>query len=103
MAVFDNKIFNAEVFGKYVDTIPRVKQNALLRAGVFRTRSELKTMLAEQTGGNYITLPMFGRIGGDGHHPQQHQDLQSVHGGRGPCQGLGGTGFLHRRNRPGFP
>lgn len=65
MAVFDNKIFNAEVFGKYVDTIPRVKQNALLRAGVFRSRSELKTMLAEQTGGNYITLPMFGRIGGD--------------------------------------
>lgn len=65
MAIFDNKQFNAEVFGKYVDTIPRVKQNALLKAGVFRTRGELKTMLAEQTGGNYITLPMYGRIDGD--------------------------------------
>lgn len=65
MAVFDSKHFNAEVFGKYVDTIPRVKQNALLKAGVFRTRNELKTMLAEQTGGNYITLPMYGRIDGD--------------------------------------
>lgn len=64
MAIFDNKTFNAEVFGKYVDTIPRVKQNALLNAGIFRTRSELKTMLAEQTGGNYITLPMYGRIDG---------------------------------------
>lgn len=65
MAIFDNKQFNAEVFGKYVDTIPRVKQNALLKAGVFRARNELKTMLAEQTGGNYITLPMYGRIDGD--------------------------------------
>lgn len=65
MAIFDNKHFNPEVFGKYVDTIPRVKQNALLKAGVFRTRSELKTMLSEQTGGNYITLPMYGRIDGD--------------------------------------
>lgn len=64
MAIFDNKTFNAEVFGKYVETIPRVKQNALLNAGIFRTRSELKTMLAEQTGGNYITLPMYGRIDG---------------------------------------
>lgn len=65
MAIFDNKQFNAEVFGKYVDTIPRVKQNALLSSGVFRVRNELKSMLAEQTGGNFITLPMYGRIDGD--------------------------------------
>lgn len=65
MAIFDNKQFNAEVFGKYVDTIPRVKQNALLNSGVFRVRNELKSLLAEQTGGNFVTLPMYGRIDGD--------------------------------------
>ena len=32
MSVFDSKNFNAEVFGKYLETVPRVKQNALLRA-----------------------------------------------------------------------
>lgn len=64
MSAFDSKIFNAEVFGKYMDTVPRVKQNQLLKAGVLRTRNELKTMLSEQAGGNYITLPMKGRIGG---------------------------------------
>ena len=30
MAGFDKKIFNAEVFGKYVDTVPRVKQDQFL-------------------------------------------------------------------------
>ena len=64
MAVFDSKNFNAEVFGKYLETVPRVKQNALLKAGVLRPRNELKAMLADQTGGNFISIPMAGRIGG---------------------------------------
>ena len=64
MGVFDSKNFNSEVFGKYLETVPRVKQNALLKAGVLRTRNELRTMLSDQTGGNFITLPMTGLIGG---------------------------------------
>lgn len=64
MGVFDSKNFNAEVFGKYLETVPRVKQNALLKAGVLRTRNDLKTMLVDQTGGNFITVPMTGLIGG---------------------------------------
>lgn len=63
--IFGLKFFNAEVFGKYVDTIPRIKQNAFLSAGVLRTRNELKSMLTDQTGGNFITVPMSGRIGGE--------------------------------------
>lgn len=63
-SIFDSKYFNTEVFGRYLETVPRVKQNAFLSAGVLRQRSDLKTMLTEQTGGNFITLPMTGRIGG---------------------------------------
>lgn len=63
--IFDTKFFNAEVFGKYLETVPRVKQNAFLSAGVLRPRNELKTLLSDQTGGNFITVPMTGRIGGD--------------------------------------
>lgn len=62
--LFDSKYFNAEVFGKYLETVPRVKQNAFLKSGVLRTRNDLKTMLTEQTGGNFISIPMVGRIGG---------------------------------------
>lgn len=64
MGVFDYKNFNSEVFGKYLETVPRVKQNALLKAGVLRTRNDLRTMLSEQTGGNFISVPMSGLIGG---------------------------------------
>ena len=64
MSVFDSKNFNAEVFGKYLETVPRVKQNALLKAGILRGRSDLKAMLVEQSGGNFITVPMTGLIGG---------------------------------------
>lgn len=63
-SIFNSKYFNSEVFLKYTETIPRVKQNAFLRAGILRNRPDLKTALAEQTGGNYITVPMTGRIGG---------------------------------------
>lgn len=63
--IFDTKFFNAEVFGKYLETVPRYKQNAFLKSGVLRTRNDLRTMLDDQTGGNFISIPMVGRIGGD--------------------------------------
>ena len=65
MAVFNAKNFNAEVFGKYLETVPRTKTNAFKTAGILRARNDLKTMLTEQTGGNFITVPMTGLIGGD--------------------------------------
>ena len=63
--IFDTKFFNAEVFGKYLETVPRYKQNAFLTSGVLRTRTDLRSMLADQTGGNFISIPMVGRIGGN--------------------------------------
>lgn len=63
--IFDSKFFNDEVFGKYLETVPRYKQNAFLTSGVLRARNDLRTMLADQTGGNFISIPMVGRIGGD--------------------------------------
>ena len=62
--IFDSKFFNAEVFGKYLETVPRYKQNAFLNSGVLRNRTDLRAMLADQTGGNFISVPMVGRIGG---------------------------------------
>ncbi len=63
--IFDNKHFNEEVFLRYSETLPRVKQNALLSSGVLRTRGDLAAALAEQVGGNYIRVPMMGNVGGD--------------------------------------
>ena len=75
MSIFDSKHFNAEVFGKYLETVPRVKQNAFLQAGILRPRNELKTMLADQTGGNYISVPMTGLIGGEAQNYDGNTDI----------------------------
>lgn len=63
--IFDNKHFNEEVFLQYAATLPRVKQNAFLTAGVLRTRGDIVSALSEQVGGNYIRIPVVGHIGGD--------------------------------------
>lgn len=64
-AIFDSKYWNQNVFQKYLETVPRIKQNALLNSGVLRNRSDLKNLLVDQVGGNYINVPIVGRIGGD--------------------------------------
>lgn len=78
MGVFSNKNFNSEVFGKYLETVPRVKQNALLKAGVLRTRTDLRGMLTEQTGGNFISIPMSGRIGGSALNYDGNTDITAT-------------------------
>ena len=64
-AQFDAKTFNAEFFGKYVDTIPRLKRNELLNSGAILAAPQYNDMMSEQTGSYYATVPMFGRIGGN--------------------------------------
>ena len=65
MPKFDEKLFNGEVFGKYVDRIPNTKRYELLKCGALRKRDDLKTMFSEQTGSFYATVPMFGLLDGE--------------------------------------
>lgn len=65
MAKFDAKTFNGELFGKYVDTIPRLKRNELLNSGAILSAPQYNNMMSEQTGSYYATVPLFGRIGGN--------------------------------------
>ena len=64
MALFDLKNFNGEVFGRYVDTVPNLNRNQLLKSGAIIEKSQYAAMLPDQTGGNYITVPIKARIGG---------------------------------------
>lgn len=64
MPLFDNKNFNGEVFGAYVDTVPNLKRNELLKSGAIVEKSQYAAMLPDQTGGNYITVPIKARISG---------------------------------------
>ena len=64
MGLFDSKLFNGEVFEKYMGTIPRTKLNELVKSSAIRQRPDLTAVMSDQVGGNYITTPMMGLIGG---------------------------------------
>lgn len=64
MSLFDSKLFNAEVFEKYMDRIPNVKLNELIKSRAIRQRPDLVTTMSDQVGGNYVTTPLTGLISG---------------------------------------
>lgn len=64
MPYFDAKLFNGEVFQKYVDRIPNTRLSELIKSKAITTRADLAGAMADQVGGNYITTPLKGLISG---------------------------------------
>ena len=64
MANFRNKIFNENVFEKYLRTLPSTKENSLIKNGLFTTVNKYRSKMSEQAGGYVVTEPIKGRIGG---------------------------------------
>lgn len=73
--VFDSKYFNAEIFAKYIDTIPNERLNMLLSSRAIRRRPELASAMSDQVGGNYLSTPLRGLIGGD---PQNYDGETTI-------------------------
>lgn len=65
MEKFRGKIFNPEVFEKYLKTLESTKENSLINNGLFTPVSKYKVRMAEQTGGYAVLEPIKGRIGGN--------------------------------------
>lgn len=65
MAKFDAKSFNERAFGKYVDIVPKLKKNELIKSKALQPNSQIKQAFSGQTGVVYATIPMYGRIDGD--------------------------------------
>ncbi len=77
MALFDAKNFNGEVFGAYVDQVENLNRNELLKSGAIVQKQEYATMLPDQTGGNYITVPIKARIGGTADNYDGKTDIKT--------------------------
>ena len=77
MEKFDSKTFNPEAFGRYVERVPDLVKTALLESGALVADQDLANMLPAQSGGNYITVPMFGLIDGDAQNYDGETDLQT--------------------------
>lgn len=65
MAKFDSKSFNERAFGKYVDIVPKLKKNELVKSRALKPNSQIRETFRGQTGVVYATIPMYGRIDGD--------------------------------------
>ena len=64
MEKFRDKIFNPEVFERYLVTLPSTKENTLINSGLFTVVNKYKAKMAEQTGGYAVLEPIKGRLGG---------------------------------------
>lgn len=76
MALFDSKVFNAEVFAKYVD-LEKTKRNELIKSGAIVEKPQYASLLPDQVGGNYITLPIKDTIGGTPDNYDGSTDISS--------------------------
>ncbi len=64
-AKFNEKTFNPEAFGKYVDRIPKTKKNELVKSRALRGNEQIRNAFSSQTGTAYAVLPMKGLLEGD--------------------------------------
>jgi hypothetical protein len=65
MAKFDSKTWNPNVFQKYMNKVPSVKENALIKNGLFDNKPNMTARLRDEVGGNYFTEPIKGLLDGD--------------------------------------
>lgn len=65
MEKFRDKIFNEEVFEKYLRTLESTKENSLIKNGLFTVVNKYKAKMSEQSGGYAVVEPIKGRLGGE--------------------------------------
>ena len=58
MDKFRGKIFNNEVFEKYLKTLPSTQKNALINSAIFTTVNKYKSRMSEQPGGYFVVEPI---------------------------------------------
>ena len=49
MAKFNSKTFNPEAFGAYIERIPKLNKNELIRSRALRGNSEIRNAFSNQT------------------------------------------------------
>ena len=75
-SIFDNKLFNGEVFQGYIERIPNPNKTELIKSRAIRPRPDLATAMADQDGGNYITTTLKGLISGS--MPQNYDGTTNI-------------------------
>lgn len=61
---FDAKSFNPEAFGIYMENVPNLKRNELIKSRALKSNAQIKALFSNQTGSYYGRIPMYGNLGG---------------------------------------
>lgn len=61
---FDSKSFNPEAFGIYIENVPNLKRNELIKSRALKGNQQIRNMFSNQTGSYYGRIPMYGNLGG---------------------------------------
>lgn len=77
MAKFDEKSFNPQAFGAYVERIPKVKRNELIKSRVLKGNEQIRNTFQTQTGTAYAVLPMKGLLEGEALNYDGQTDITS--------------------------
>ena len=72
---YNGKKFNPQVFDKYVDKVPNLKRNELIKNGVYDVKNKYRAMMTNQDGGDYIVTPIKGLLDGE---VQNYDGVQSM-------------------------
>lgn len=59
---FDAKNFNPEAFAKYIENVPNLKRNELIKSRALKNNQQIREMFSSQTGTYYGRIPLFGNI-----------------------------------------
>lgn len=64
MAKFNYISFNGTAFVSYIERLPKIKKDELIKSGVLVGNNNIKNAFSSQTGTAYAEIPFFGNIGG---------------------------------------
>jgi len=74
---FDAKAFNPEAFGKYMERVPQLRTNALLKSHALVGNPDIRAMFSSQTGTAFGTIPLYGLLNGDTQNYDGVTDIES--------------------------
>lgn len=76
VSVFDKKVFNPQAFGKYIESLPKERENALLNANIFENDEQIRDMFAGQSTTAYGVIPVSGNFEGKSQNYDGETDLE---------------------------
>lgn len=65
MPKFNSKSFNPQAFGAYVNRIPQLKKNELIKSKTLKGNKQIREAFSSQTGTAYAIIPAYGLLDGD--------------------------------------